>query len=53
MIVLVEKQEETLEGSYRLHVQDGGLRDDHGPVPRVTLQLCFGSFGRHFSRWVE
>lgn len=40
-------------GSHRLHVQDGGLGDDHRPVPRVTFQLCFGSLGRHFPRWVK
>lgn len=39
--------------SYRLHVQDGGLGDDHRPVARVTLKLCFGSFGRRFARRIQ
>lgn len=53
MTVLIEKQEKTMEGSHRLHVQDGGLGDDHRPVPRVTFQLCFGSLGWRFPRWVK
>lgn len=42
-----------MEGSHRLHVQDGGLGDDHRPVPRVTFQLGFGSLGRHFPSRVK
>lgn len=53
MIVSIEKQEKTTFDSYRLHVQDGGLGDDHRPVPRVTLQLCFGSLGRRLARWIK
>lgn len=53
MAVLIEEQEKTTEASHRLHVQDGGLGDDHRPVPSVTFQLCFGSLGRRFPRWVK
>lgn len=28
-----------------LHVEDGGLGDDHGPVSSVALQLGFGPLG--------
>ena len=31
--------------SYRLHVEDGGLGDDHGPVAGVALQLGLGPVG--------
>ena len=30
---------------YRLHVEDGGLGDDHGPVAGVALQLGLGPVG--------
>lgn len=32
--------------AHRLHVKDGGLGDDHGPVSGVALQLGFGSLCR-------
>jgi len=35
-----------VDGAHRLHVEDGGLGDDHWPVSGVTLQLSFGPLNR-------
>lgn len=32
--------------AHRLHVEDGGLGDDHWPIASVTLQLGFGPLRR-------
>lgn len=39
--------------AYCLHVEDGGLGDDHRPVSSVPLQLGFGSLGRQFPRRIQ
>lgn len=38
--------------AHRLHVEDGGLGDDHGPVSGVALQLGFGPLSWELPRRV-